>query len=85
MGLLVYFLCGLTSFACMFLLIRAYRSARNRLVFWSAACFGFLTLNNIFLFIHMATPPDIDMSLLRIFSLTIAGVVMLYGLIWDTV
>ena len=43
----VYSLCLLTSLACAWLLGRAYARTSARVLFWSAACFLFLTVNNV--------------------------------------
>ena len=85
MAEIVYMLCGLSSLICAILLFRSYRQAPSHLLFWSGICFGFLALNNVTLFVDLVVFPEIEFSgsLIRnIFSST-AGVVLLFGLIWE--
>jgi Family of unknown function (DUF5985) len=85
MAEVVYFLCGVTSFCCAFMLLRGYRRTRSRLLFWSCACFLCFALTNILLFVDLVLVPDVDLLLLRN-SITLLGLLMLlYGMIWDTV
>lgn len=79
----VYGLCALTSIVCAALLLRGYRRARSRLLFWSALCFVGLAINNILLLIDLYVVPQIDLFLLRTGVALAAVCVMLYGLIWD--
>jgi hypothetical protein len=81
----VYLLCGLTSLVCTFLLARAYRASRVRLLFWSMLCFAGLTLSNILLFIDLVVvPTGPDLLIPRnIVNLASVGA-LLYGMIMDT-
>lgn len=81
----VYLLCGLTSLVCTFLLARAYRTSRVRLLFWSMLCFAGLTASNIILFIDLVVVPTGPDLLIPRTVLTLASVgALLYGLIMDT-
>ena len=82
----VYFLCSLTSFGCAWLLFRGYRRRPSRLLFWAAACFTGLALNNVVLVADLVIFPD-AVSLLPYRNLLALGSlgVLLYGLIWDVV
>lgn len=76
-------LAALTSAACMWLLFRAYAASRVRLLLWSALCFVFLTLNNVFLFCDLVVFPDIDFRPYRL-AAAFAGICcLLYGFIWE--
>jgi uncharacterized protein DUF5985 len=73
----------LTSLACMGLLFRAYAARGLRLLLWSALCFVFLTLNNVFLFIDAITPPDMDFRPYRLNAALVAVLFLLYGFVWE--
>lgn len=79
----VYLLCVLTSAACAVLLGRSYRRTRLRLLFWSAACFVLLALNNLTVVVDLLILPDIDLRLLRHLLALGAIVVMLFGCVWE--
>jgi hypothetical protein len=80
---IVYLLCFLTSAACAYLLLRAYRRTAARMLLWSAACFFLLALNNLTLVIDLLILDQIDLRLVRHgFSLG-AVAVLLFGFIWD--
>ena len=79
----VYLLCVVTSLLCAYLLARAYRRGRTRLLVWSAICFGLLALNNLLVVLDLLFLPDIDLSLARnIVNLAAVGT-LLYGFIWE--
>lgn len=81
----VYILCALTSLLCAGMLFRSYRKTRLPLLFWSCACFACFAGTNILLFVDMALVRDVDLSLIR-HSIMLSGLLMLlYGMIWDTV
>lgn len=86
MAAFVYVLCTILSLACGMLLLRAYRRSSFRLLFWSAmGFFGFL-LNNILLLIDLMTPKEqIDLSIIRTIPALIGMMIMMYGLISDSV
>ncbi|HZY16941.1 MAG TPA: DUF5985 family protein [Ramlibacter sp.] len=83
MAILIYGLCALTSLACLVLLSRSYLRTRVPLLFWSALCFLFLTLNNFLLVADKIVFPDIDFSLWRALSSFAAILLLLFGLIWE--
>ena len=71
----------LTSLACMALLFRHYATTGARLLLWSAVCFVFLTVNNVFLFFDLVVFPQGDLRPWRL-SAALAGVlVLLYSFI----
>jgi hypothetical protein len=84
----VYILCALTSLACAVLLFRGYRRSRARFLMWSSLCFLALAVNNAFLFVDKVVLPDQDQLLGIAFPVwragtALAGLLLLYGLIWD--
>lgn len=80
----LYSLAILTSLGCTVLLARGYRERKYSLLLWSAVCFGFLTLNNVLLFLDMLVVPTTDLRLVRLFT-ALAGVLsMLYAFIWES-
>lgn len=82
MGPLIYALCALTSAVCCALLWRAYGRSRVRVLFWSAACFGFHTLNNVTLVLDKVVfPTEVDLRMLRLVFALVAACLLLYGLI----
>ena len=78
----VFILCFATSLVCAALLLRQYQRTRTSLLFWSALCFAFLTLNNLFLVCDLIVFPNIDFLLLRQASALVGVAVLLYGFIW---
>jgi len=79
----LYSLAILASLACTLLLARGYLERRYSLLLWSAICFGFLTLNNVVLFLDMLVVPSMDLRLWRLIA-ALAGVLcMLYAFIWE--
>ena len=73
----------LTSLACMMLLFRAYGASGVRLLLWSALCFVFLTINNVFLFLDLVVFPDFDFRPFRLSSALVGIALLLYGFIWE--
>ena len=84
MAHLVFALCALTSVTCAFLLLRQYRRAGGRLLFWSAGCFICFAITNILLFIDLVLlPTSIDLLFIRN-AISLGGVAMLLAaLIWE--
>ncbi len=70
----------LTSLGCMVLLFRGYAASGVRLLLWSALCFVFLTVNNLFLFLDFAIA-DIDFRPYRLVSALVGITFLLYGFI----
>lgn len=80
---IVYGLCAATSLGCAFLLGRAWRASRTRLLFWSAICFAILFANNVLLFVDKVVVAGTDLSLARSLTAFAALAVLVYGLITD--
>jgi hypothetical protein len=82
--LIVLALAALTSFGCMVLLFRGYARTGARMLFWSALCFVFLSLNNLLLFVDIIVfPTEMDLRLYRGLA-ALAGIAcLLYAFIWE--
>jgi hypothetical protein len=82
---LLFLFAALTSFACMVLLFRGYARTGVRLLFWSALCFIFVTVNNTMLFFDtIVFPTQLDLRLYRL-GASLAGIAcLLYAFIWET-
>lgn len=82
---IVYILCMLLSFACAVLLYRGYTQNKFKLLFWSS--FGFLgfAMNNLLLFIDTHLWPYNDLSVIRLIPAVVGMVILVYGLITETV
>jgi hypothetical protein len=80
---IIYLLCVITSLLCAYLLARAYRRGKTRLLIWSALCFALLAANNLVLAADVLLLPDIDLSLLQILTSLSAVGVLLYAFIWE--
>ena len=78
-------LAALTSVSCTVLLFRGYARTAARMLFWSALCFVFLSLNNILLFVDIIVfPTQVDLRLPRLLA-SLAGLVcLLYAFIWES-
>jgi hypothetical protein len=82
MASLVYLLCAFTCLGCAALLIRAHRRQPTRLVFWSAICFVFLTLQNTILVVdRVFLGPEIDLGFWRVLFGFLGVSVLLWGLV----
>ena len=81
---LIYLLCALTALLCAWLLLKAYRNSGYKLLLWGGLCFVGLTLNNILLLIDKLLVPFVDLSMWRLLLGLAAGLIFLYGLIWDS-
>jgi hypothetical protein len=84
MGIVVYSLCALASLTCAVLLFRGYRRTRQRLLFWSALCFGCFCLNNLVLIVDVRMLPERDLSVLRSIPSLVGIALLIYGLVWDS-
>lgn len=84
MGETVYLMCGMAAAACLFLLVRGYRRTRMRLLFWSALCFAFLTLNNALIAVDLMMYPDVDFYPVRNLTALVGMSSLLYGLIRES-
>lgn len=79
----VYGLCLLASALCAFLLLRAWRQSRSRLLLWTATAFVFLALNNLFLVADMVILPGVNLWYWRQAASLTAIAVLVYGFIWE--
>jgi hypothetical protein len=80
----VYFLCFLTSCACLVLLVRGYQRGGSRLLLWTALCFVFLALNSGLVFLDIVIFPQVDLRMVRDATSLIAVATLLFGFIWDS-
>lgn len=83
MASIIYLLCAVAAFLCAYLLLRAYRRGRYRLLLWSGLCFAGLTVNNLILVLDKLVLTDMDLSTWRTLVALVAMAVLLYGLIWE--
>jgi hypothetical protein len=82
---LVFFLCVVTSAACMLLLLRGWWRTGNRLLFWSALCFVGLAVNNLLVFLDIIIfPTEVNLLPFRHIASIAAISVLLWGFIWET-
>jgi hypothetical protein len=79
----VYILCVLTSAIVAFLLLRAYRHSRARILLWTGVGFAGLCLNNVMLIIDRLVLPDLDLTVARTLPIVVGMVVMVFGLVWE--
>jgi phosphatidylserine synthase len=84
MAELVYVLCALTSIVCAAMLLRAYRSSRNRLLLWSGVCFVGLALNNALMFVDLLVFPDVDLRVVRTAIASVSLLVLVHGLVGES-
>lgn len=84
MAIAIYSLCAITSLISSWLLARAYRRTRSRLLLWSAISFAGLALNNLALWVDKLVLPETDLSTLRTSIALLAMMILLYGLVWET-
>jgi hypothetical protein len=80
---LVYVLCFLASATCAILLGRSYWRNGLRLLFWSALCFFFLALTNLFVVLDMIFFPEMNFRLVRLGCSLAAVSVLLFGFLWQ--
>jgi hypothetical protein len=80
---IIYLLCVGTSLLCAYLLARAYRNGRVRLLIWSALCFALLAVNNLILAVDIMLLPTIDLTVLRLATSLAAVAVLLFGFVWE--
>ena len=84
MAALIYSLCALTSLTCLVLLWRSHVATGSRLLFWSAACFLLLTVNNVLLVLDKVVfPVEVDLSMWRLVAALVAVGLLLFGLVWE--
>jgi len=81
---LIYSLCALTSITCLVLLWRSWRASGARLLFWSALCFGALSVNNVLLVVdRVILPVEVTLYTWRLVAAFVAVLLLLFGLIWE--
>jgi Family of unknown function (DUF5985) len=80
---IIYLLCVATSLLCAYLLARAYRNGKPRLLIWSALCFALLAVNNLILAVDIMLLPTIDLTVLRLATSLAAVALLLYGFVWE--
>lgn len=86
MGGFVYILCMLLSLACALMLYRGFLQNKYRLLFWSSLGFLGFALNNLLLFLDLVVFADqYDLSVIRTIPALVGMVVLVYGLITDSV
>ena len=84
MAPLIYSLCALTSILCCVLLWRSWRGSGARLLFWSALCFGCLSVNNVLLVLdRVVWPVEVDLTNWRLAWALAAVLLLLFGLVWE--
>lgn len=81
---LIFLLCALTAMLCAWLLLKAYRRNRYKLLLWGGLCFAGLTLNNTMLLVDRFVVPYADLSMWRSLLALASLIIFLYGLIWDS-
>lgn len=80
----LFALAALSSLGCMWLLFRGYLRSGVRLLFWTALCFVFLSINNVTLFVDtIILPTQVDLRVVRL-TAALAGIAcLLYAFIWE--
>ena len=79
----IYSLCALTSLVCAYLLVRAYRESRSKLLLWSSVCFVGLFFNNVLLVVdEIFTADTISLVVARDISSLASVTALLIGLVW---
>lgn len=81
---IVYLLCAATALACGLLLLRGYRRTRVRLLLWCGLCFLVLTFENVIVFADLIVFPETDLLGVRTAAGLAAGIMLLYGLVWES-
>ena len=80
----IYLACGITSLVVAAMLLRQYLRVRSRLLLWSVICFVGLAVNNVLVYVDLVMYTGVDLSLYRTVAGTLAMVIMVYGLVWET-
>lgn len=82
---IVYILCAVLSLSCAVLLLSGFRKNKFRLLFWSSIGFFGFAINNVLLFVDVIMLPNTDLLVLRTIPGLIGMIIMVYGLVTDTV
>ena len=80
----IYLLCGLTSLAAAFMLLRHYRQRRTRLLLWSVMAFAGLAVNNVMVYVDLVMFTGVDLSLYRTATGALSMLTLVCGLVWET-
>ena len=80
----IYTLTCLTMLFCAVLLLRAYFSVRRPLLLWSGLCFAVLTVSYLFVALDLVVFLQTDLYTWRLGVTSIAMILLLYGLIWES-
>ena len=83
-GAIVYLFGAITSAACAVLLMRGYVRGRKKLLLWSGLCFTGLSISNLLIFVDLVLVPNVDLYRYRLASASVAMLLLLYGLIWES-
>lgn len=79
-----YILCLLTSLVSAALLARAAHANGVRLLWWGAAFFVGMALNNLLLLVDFLVGPGLDLSLWPNVAALASVLLLIYALIWET-
>lgn len=82
---IVYILCAILSLSCAILLLSGFRKNKFRLLLWSSIGFFGFAMNNALLFVDIIMLPNIDLLILRTVPALIGMMIMVYGLVSDSV
>lgn len=82
---IVYILCAILSLACALMLLSGYRKNKFRLLLWSSIGFFGFALNNALLFADIVMIPNMDLSIIRTVPALLGMIIMVYGLVSDSV
>jgi fluoride ion exporter CrcB/FEX len=69
---------------CAFLLLRAYRKVKMRLLLWAGLCFVGLSASNAVVVTDLFIVPDLDLYRWRLAAAAIAMLLLVYGLIFES-
>lgn len=84
MATTAYMVGAFTSLACALLLLRGYLRVRQKLLLWSGVCFALFAIGNLLIFVDLVVLPQVDLYPLRLGIDSVAMVLLLYGLIWES-
>ncbi len=79
----VYLLCFVASATCAALLLHIYLRDRMRALFWAAACFLMLTVDNLLAVIDALFEPVADLFFYRTLTTLVAVAFVIYGFVWE--
>lgn len=82
---IVYILSAFLSMSCAILLLAGYKKNKFTLLFWSSIGFFGFALNNSLLFVDVILLPNTDLSIMRTVPALIGMIIMVFGLVSDSV